>query len=41
MGAELLAGLRGFLGSAANYTGDPLILYGLLLVIYFIYRMTS
>jgi hypothetical protein len=41
MGAELLAGLRGIMGNAANYTGEPLILYCLVLAIYFIYRMTS
>jgi hypothetical protein len=41
MGAELLAGLRGVFGSAAHYTGEPLVLFCLVLAIYFIYRMTS
>jgi hypothetical protein len=41
MGAELFADLRGIIGVAGNFVGNPLALYVILLTIYLIYRMTS
>jgi len=41
MGAEILAGLRGIIGNVKDYSGNPLVLYAMVLIIYFIYRRTS